>query len=80
MVHGKATSNEERRCYFCSSLENERRIIGDFIVELISVELDNTSVLACQSCRRKAISNRKSASRTIKDKLGFLGFWKSKKT
>ncbi len=79
MVNGEATSNEGRTCYFCSSPENERRIIGDFIVELVSVEYDNTSVLACQTCRRKAISNKKSASRTIKDKLGFLGFRKSKK-
>lgn len=79
MVHGEAASKQGRICYFCETKENERRAIGDFIVKLTSVDHDDTQVLACQTCRRKAVAVKKEPKKTFARKLNFFGFGKSKK-
>jgi len=75
MVSTGKVSKEKRKCYFCNAVEDEPRIIGDYIVKLAEVQFEGKEQLACQSCRRKRkdLRNHKE-KRSFKHHLRFLGF------
>lgn len=52
-----------RMCDFCNSQEGKIRMVGNFIVELSPVLIDDESKLACQSCKIKERNFRKAQQR-----------------
>lgn len=77
MGQKKNTSVDGRKCYFCNSVENEPRLIGNYIVELTEVSIKGTAKLACQGCNRKFKTEQNYKKKNyFKSRLGFLGFWK----
>ena len=47
------TIPENARCDYCNAQEGKKRLIGQFIVRLRTVEVFGTQKLACQTCFRK---------------------------
>ncbi len=53
------THNKNKACDFCLSEEGQLRMIGNYTVSLVEVEIDGQPKLACQSCRIKNNNLRK---------------------
>ncbi len=49
----KEEFESDRYCEFCNAQEGKLRMVGNFIVELSEIELDEETRLACQSCKIK---------------------------
>lgn len=57
-----------RVCSCCGAEEGKPRLVGDFVVKLHTVKIDNEEQLVCQSCLRK--------DRLIRKALGLVSFGK----
>lgn len=79
MVSNKNTSTKKRKCSICNSVENEPRIIGNYIVKLSSINLRGHEQLVCQGCSRKLKTEETYKKKlSFKTKLSFFGFRKNK--
>ncbi|RNC83635.1 MAG: hypothetical protein ED557_07565 [Balneola sp.] len=59
-------SVEVRSCSCCGAEEGKPRLVGDFLVKLQTVVIDNEEQLVCQSCLRK--------NRIVRETLGLVSF------
>ncbi len=59
---------EVRSCSCCGAEEGKPRLVGDFLVKLQTVVIDNEEQLVCQSCLRK--------DRIVREALGLVSFCK----
>lgn len=55
-----------RECTFCGSVEGLKRPVGNYIVELKQLKVDETTNLACQSCY---ISFKRDSSSVVRKEL-----------
>ena len=68
-IQEKITS---RKCSFCKSKEGKLRPIGNYIVELKELEIQNETKLACQSCyvsKNNNLDNKSIKEKTMKIRL-----------
>ncbi|MEP1306557.1 MAG: hypothetical protein ABJK11_01305 [Balneola sp.] len=61
-------SVKNRECFFCKSIEDEPRPIGNYKVELKEIHFEDKKVLACQSC----YLNKKRELNTINKKESIM--------
>ncbi|GAB5410877.1 MAG: hypothetical protein BalsKO_32420 [Balneolaceae bacterium] len=75
----KEEFDSNRACEFCKSQEGQIRMVGNFLVELSEVTVDDNIKLACQSCKIKVLNFRKAKEKNRRNKSFFkslfnLGF------
>lgn len=49
----KEEFESDRHCEFCNSQEGKVRMVGNYVVELSTVDVEEDEKLACQGCRIK---------------------------
>lgn len=73
----KGEFKSDRICELCNSQEGKRRKVGNFIVKLSQIRLEERVRLACQSCKIKERNFRKVHQRNQKDQSLFKSFFKA---
>ena len=70
----KKKQSKERICEECKSIEGKPRKVGNYIVELSELTLDNKSKLLCQGCKNKTRNLRSYTRITEKSNNGIRSF------
>lgn len=73
-MSGENKIDVARTCSFCNSEEGKNRLVGNFIVELKEVVIQNERKLACQSCRVKCRDGIETRRQLAKEKIKEFGW------
>lgn len=65
MKRNNTENSKKRRCTYCNAKEKELRLVGNFLVELTSVDIEGAEKFACQSCKVKVREAREAIQRNI---------------